>query len=267
VLLLLLLVPDTTGAAQDVSQPNLKAAFLYNFAKFAEWPADASPGGPLTLCVLHDGASEDALVKLVHGASIDGRAVTVSKGATKAKIRACHVLYIADAEPAAVAGILEEVKGAPVLTVGDGDAFHGAAASSGSSSGRSMRSPSTPTPRGVQACASARSSQPRQAECGTETDQQPLGRRRVIEWYHRLSLSRKLTAIGVVTATVALILAAAVLMAFDLSSARARLVRDTKVLADVIGSNSTAALTFGDAPLAEIIRAASANDDIVAPRS
>ena len=87
----------------------------------------------------------------------------------------------------------------------------------------------------------------------------------MIEWYHRLSLSKKLTAIGVVTATVSLILAAAVLVAFDLSSARARLVRDTNVLAEVIGSNSTAALTFGDATAAsEIIRAASANDDIVA---
>ena len=121
-LLVLLLVPDP-GAAQDVSQPNLKAAFLYNFAKFAEWPADASPGGPLTLCVLHDGASEDALVKLVKGASVNGRAITVSKGATTATIRACHVLYIAAAEPDTMVRILDEVKGAPVLTVGDGDAF------------------------------------------------------------------------------------------------------------------------------------------------
>jgi hypothetical protein len=87
----------------------------------------------------------------------------------------------------------------------------------------------------------------------------------VIEWYHQLSLSKKLTSIGVVTATVALMLASAVLMAFDLTSARVRLVRDIKVLADVIGSNSTAALTFGDAIAAsEIIRAATANEDIVA---
>jgi hypothetical protein len=35
----------------------------------------------LTLCVVHDGASEDALIELVNGASINGRAVTVSKGA------------------------------------------------------------------------------------------------------------------------------------------------------------------------------------------
>ncbi len=121
-LLALLLVSDAAaGAAQAISQPNLKAAFLYNFAKFAEWPAEASPAGPLTLCVLHDGASEDALVRLVSGASVNGRAVTVSKGAPKT--RACHLLYIGDADAGAVSDILEEIKGAPVLTVGDGDTF------------------------------------------------------------------------------------------------------------------------------------------------
>jgi hypothetical protein len=121
VLLALLLVSDAAGAAQAISQPSLKAAFLYNFAKFAEWPADASSAGPLMLCVLHDGPSEDALVKLVSGASVNGRPVTVSRGAPKA--RACHLLYIGAAEAGAVSGILEEIKGAPVLTVGDGDTF------------------------------------------------------------------------------------------------------------------------------------------------
>jgi hypothetical protein len=122
-LLALLLVADAAGAAQAVSQPSLKAAFLYNFAKFAEWPVDAAAGGPLTLCVLADDASEDALVKLVNGASVNGRAVTVSRSAPKTKVRTCHLLYIAEPDADTIAGILEEVKGAPVLTVGDGDAF------------------------------------------------------------------------------------------------------------------------------------------------
>ena len=50
------------GAAQDVSQPNLKAAFLFNFAKFVEWPAEPRRPARLTLCVLDDAAFEDALV-------------------------------------------------------------------------------------------------------------------------------------------------------------------------------------------------------------
>jgi len=83
-------------------------------------------------------------------------------------------------------------------------------------------------------------------------------------WFPRLSLARKLTAIGVVTSTVSLVVAAAILMAFDLSNARHRLVRDTGMLADVIGGNSTAAITFGDAEVAsETVGAVVVNDDII----
>ena len=41
--------------AQAVTQPALRAAFLYNFAKFTEWPANSLPDGSLTLCVLDEG--------------------------------------------------------------------------------------------------------------------------------------------------------------------------------------------------------------------
>jgi two-component system sensor histidine kinase/response regulator len=66
-------------------------------------------------------------------------------------------------------------------------------------------------------------------------------------WVRNLSLANKLTAIGVVTTTACLLVACAVLVAYDVSSARQRLIRDTGLLADVVGANSTAALAFGDA--------------------
>jgi signal transduction histidine kinase/CheY-like chemotaxis protein len=88
--------------------------------------------------------------------------------------------------------------------------------------------------------------------------------RRIVAWHGRLSLARKLTFIGVVTSVVSLVIAMTVVLAWDLSSARTRLVRDTGMLADVIGSNSTAAIAFGDADAAsEIIRALSVNESIV----
>jgi signal transduction histidine kinase/CheY-like chemotaxis protein len=87
---------------------------------------------------------------------------------------------------------------------------------------------------------------------------------RLRSWYARLSLTRKLTLLGVATSTVSLLLAMAVLLAYDLSSARARLVRDTGMLAEVIGSNSTASVAFNDAKAAsETIRAVSVNDSII----
>jgi signal transduction histidine kinase/CheY-like chemotaxis protein len=79
-----------------------------------------------------------------------------------------------------------------------------------------------------------------------------------------LSLARKLTFLGVVTSAASLVIAMTVVLAWDLSSARARLVRDTGMLADVVGSNSTAAVAFGDAKAAlDTIRALSVNDGIV----
>jgi signal transduction histidine kinase/CheY-like chemotaxis protein/HPt (histidine-containing phosphotransfer) domain-containing protein len=79
-----------------------------------------------------------------------------------------------------------------------------------------------------------------------------------------LSLTHKLTALGVVTTLVVLAGASAVLLAYDRQTSRERLIRDTGMLADVVGSSSTAALAFGDAKGAEeTLRAVAANPHIV----
>lgn len=109
-------------SAQAVTQPALKAAFLLNFAKFAEWPAELAPSSPLTLCVLDDSAVEEALGQLVNGA-VTGRAVNILHGVRNRPLRGCHVVYIGDPDPARTAATLDELKGAAILTVGDGDQF------------------------------------------------------------------------------------------------------------------------------------------------
>ena len=87
---------------------------------------------------------------------------------------------------------------------------------------------------------------------------------RVIAWHAGLSLARKLTFLGVLTSVMSLLIAMTAVLAWDLSSARTRLVRDTGMLADVIGSNSTAAVAFGDGKAAtDTLRALTVNDSIV----
>lgn len=109
--------------AQAVTQPALRAAFLYNFAKFAEWPADSLPTGSLTLCVIDDSAVEGALTELVGNSTINGRMVAISRNASGARLRACHLLYVGEAPAGRAAAILDELLGAPVLTVSNGDDF------------------------------------------------------------------------------------------------------------------------------------------------
>jgi hypothetical protein len=116
------LASSATLASQAVTQPALKAAFLFNFAKFVEWPADVTASTPLSLCVLDDAAVEDALGQLVNG-PVNGRIVAIVKNVRNRPLRACHLIYVGDPDPGRAAAMLDEVKGAPILTVGDGDAF------------------------------------------------------------------------------------------------------------------------------------------------
>ncbi len=81
----------------------------------------------------------------------------------------------------------------------------------------------------------------------------------------RLSLTSKLTALAVATASVSLIAAALILMVIDMRDARQRLERDTSSMASIVGTSSTAAVAFGDSvAAAEVLRAVEVRDDIVA---
>ena len=122
-LVAILLVIGTGISGQAVTQPALRAAFLYNFAKFTEWPDDIAAAGALTLCVLDDGAVEVALTELVGNSLINGRTVTVSRGASGTRLRTCHVLYIGETNTPRAAAILDELQRVPVLTVSNGDEF------------------------------------------------------------------------------------------------------------------------------------------------
>ena len=83
------------------------------------------------------------------------------------------------------------------------------------------------------------------------------------QWFRNLSLAKKLTAIGVATSTTAVVVACALIVAYDISSSRERLGRDVGLLAHVVGDNSTAAVAFGDASGAsETLRAVSVNTHI-----
>lgn len=106
--------------ADSPGPPLLRAAFLYTFAIFTEWPAEDA-GDPMTLCVVDESAVAAALTQIVAGRSVAGRAITV-RVATAGNLRTCHVLYLPGAT---VARALEEVSGARVLTIGDGAAFVG----------------------------------------------------------------------------------------------------------------------------------------------
>jgi uncharacterized protein DUF4154 len=112
------------STAAEVTVPALKAAFLYNFVKLTEWPADAAPpGAALRLCIVGDEAVADALEETVRRRTVDDRAVVVPRIATDAAARRCHLLYLGGLEARRSRQLVDAVKDAPVLTVSDGDTF------------------------------------------------------------------------------------------------------------------------------------------------
>jgi len=115
------------GNAADVaSDVAVKAAFLYNFAKFAEWPT-LSSGAPIVICVVGDDRIADALVETVRGQNIEGHTLDVWRPQDSATWRGCHLLFVAEAETHRSAGGLDGLKTSPVLTVSDGKDFAQAA--------------------------------------------------------------------------------------------------------------------------------------------
>jgi hypothetical protein len=112
------------GRAQDVMESSLKAAFIYNFAKFTEWPPDVLPAtGSFTACVLGDTPLREALERTVKGRQFSGRAVVVSEVQLDGKLRSCHLLYVSGVTAARTTAIVVALGNAPVLTISDLDDF------------------------------------------------------------------------------------------------------------------------------------------------
>ena len=104
-------------------ETELKAAFLFSFTKFVEWPAGVARFRQLTICVLGDPPVADALMDAVKGQTIEGREIAVSRVNADAGLVGCHVLYLTALNSARSQQILNALKGSPVLTVSDSDQF------------------------------------------------------------------------------------------------------------------------------------------------
>ena len=115
-----------TASAQDVTEPALKAAFIYNFAKFTEWPPDGDvvpATAPFVICVLGDTAVGDALERAVKGRVVAGRSLAVSRLVLAAPQRACHVLYVSGVTAGQASQLVAGLRDAPVLTISDLEGF------------------------------------------------------------------------------------------------------------------------------------------------
>lgn len=121
------------GAAQaqaqaTVLEQQLKAAYLYKFAGFVEWPEGAfGPGGRLVIGVAGDDALAQRLGALVSGRRAGGHPVDVRTVGPGEALTGVHILFAGALAPAEMDALLASARALPVLTVSDaaGDAGHG----------------------------------------------------------------------------------------------------------------------------------------------
>ena len=109
--------------AQDVTEVRLKGAFIFNFARFTDWPSDALSSASVSACVIGDHGISDALVQAVSGQRLSGRPVVVSFVDPQGPIPSCQVLFVSGVDRTRLAEIVMRLRETPVLTVSDDDAF------------------------------------------------------------------------------------------------------------------------------------------------
>lgn len=122
-----MLLPGTPALAQAAKAPeySLKAAYLFNFAQFIEWPSNrfASAEAPIVIGVLGDDPFGAALDQAVKGKTLGARPFEIRRFKQITEVRGCHVLFVCSSEAKRVAEIVAASDKAGVLTVSDLDRF------------------------------------------------------------------------------------------------------------------------------------------------
>lgn len=111
--------------AQSVTEYQVKAAFLFNFARFVEWPADAFPSADsaLQICVLGQDPFGREFEQVIVDKAVNGHRIEIAHPDGVPQARACQIVFIAASEKARLVSILQGLKGTSVLIVGDTPGF------------------------------------------------------------------------------------------------------------------------------------------------
>jgi hypothetical protein len=122
-LLAAVLAPPAAPAAPLPTDYEVKAAFLYNFAKFVRWPDDAASGPRFVLAIVGDDPFGAVIDRAFLGKTVLGRPVEIRRTRSVREAAGAQMAFIGASERAHLAEVLGALKGGSVLTVGDMDRF------------------------------------------------------------------------------------------------------------------------------------------------
>lgn len=114
-----------TGGAEPPSEYEVKAAFLFRFSQFVEWPEETSAfsDGAFTIGIVGKDPFGEALKVMAGNRTGGGRALTIRHFLPLGEVEPCHIVFVTREAAAELPRILKSLEGAPVLLVGETEAF------------------------------------------------------------------------------------------------------------------------------------------------
>jgi len=117
--------PLAWGQSGETTGYKVKTAFLFNFAKFIDWPSTsfATPQSPFTICMLGQDPFGSILTDTLQGKVIGDRPLAVRRLKDKSETWRCQIVFVSSSESLHLADIVETVRGENVLLVGETNGF------------------------------------------------------------------------------------------------------------------------------------------------
>ena len=117
--------PISVQPQEESLEAEVRAVYLYNFARYVTWPERAFPDArtPVRICVQGSDSFGDALDRAVAGETVNGRALEAIRLRDADDVRSCHILYLALSDERRLSSSLAAVRGRPMVTVGADDRF------------------------------------------------------------------------------------------------------------------------------------------------
>jgi len=109
----------TAAQNRKPEEYQVKAVYLYNFGRFADWPVSEPKDDTFSICVLGTDPFGRELDDVAAGEQIDGKKLSVRRVATVREVGGCRILFISDSESSRIKDIIASLGKLPLLTVSD----------------------------------------------------------------------------------------------------------------------------------------------------
>ena len=121
--LLISTVAPVDAQPASVGEYELKAAYLFNFARFVQWPRETMNKNVIVIGILGEDPFGRIIEEIVEGETAQGRPIKIERFTEVPEQSACHILFISKSEKDRLDEIINQLRGQPVLTVGETEDF------------------------------------------------------------------------------------------------------------------------------------------------